>query len=255
LGNFLDRLGELGKAGSSKGEETLFLRLLKSYGNSIAEKPIIAAYILGYFALSTLRYILGETGSGAEARSLAEHWNLDRKLREAFISLGAPEDEASGVTEIIKAVLARTSPDDLSLYGTPSLAESVILANYSDEDFKKVLGINYFEDVTWFNKEAFENVLFYAPLFLILESGDAFKGSGKAVPAVGRSGAKKAKSPEQDKKTTVSLSRVETIAALALQFARAEEQSAYRLDLLIEGLSGKSRSNTAGFTKKRKLQH
>jgi hypothetical protein len=65
------------------------------------------------------------------------------------------------------------------------------------------LGINFFDDVAWFNKEGFEAALFYGVLFFLLETGQA-----------------------------------ETIAELAAAFARAEEASGYRLDGLLDSLSG-----------------
>ncbi|GHV88678.1 hypothetical protein AGMMS50267_10380 [Spirochaetia bacterium] len=189
-------------AEAAKATQTAkFLRLI---AGELAVRPVIAAFAAGYGALSLLRAVIGKGASGAEVRALAEHWGLDRKLREVFIAQGVPGDEAYRVTEIIKAVLARTSPADAGVYGSPLTAETVLLENYQADDFRRIIKVNLFEDQTWFNKEAFDEALFYAPLFLLLEYGSA---------------------------------AAETIASLTEQFRKAEEASGYKLDLLAGALA------------------
>jgi hypothetical protein len=94
---------------------------------------------------------------------------------EVYQSHGISGDIAHQAIEIMKVTLSRTSPEDIKPYQQASLKETLILQNYDADDFRAILGINVFDDVTWFNKEAFEKVLFYAPLFLIAESIGAFE--------------------------------------------------------------------------------
>jgi hypothetical protein len=47
------------------------------------------------------------------------------------------------------------------------------MENYSADDFGKLLGINIFNDESWFNKEGFEAALFYGSLFAAVETGMA----------------------------------------------------------------------------------
>jgi hypothetical protein len=125
------------------------------------------------------------------------------------------------------------------------------------------LGINLFEDTVWFNKEAFEEALFYAPLFLALESRSALEAakrpSGKILPEQAQAGGgkgrkgKSGRSPEEAAAAAppagkVSgaepaddaaawLERIGLIAAVEEQFRKAEAQSGYRLDGLLAALS------------------
>jgi hypothetical protein len=157
--------------------------------------------------------------------------------------------------EIMKAVLARTSPalsqpeepktagkknaaaSDQVLTKTvaPALspAETLILENYHAEDFRKLLGVNIFEDTIWFNKEAFEEVLLYAPLFIALESG-------AALETVSRPPHKTAPKAKAAAATLVPaedwLDRVAKVGELCEAFARAEAKSAYQLDGLLGAL-------------------
>jgi hypothetical protein len=185
-----------------------------------------------------LRSIIGEGASGLEARALGDHWALDRKLREFLGAQGIGDEEARRSLEIMRALLARTSPGEspdsagkqgavaaLKPPAAPELspAEKLILDNYHEEDFRRLLGVNVFDGVVWFNKEAFEETLFYASLFTAMESEAALQG----LPHKGRAGTKA---------EGAWLDRVAKIAELADAFAAAEQASAYRLDGLLKAL-------------------
>jgi hypothetical protein len=234
-------------------------RLLRSLGGKILARPYIAIFSYAYGVLSLLRNILGVGASGLEAKALADHWSLDRKLRECFSGCGISGDEAYQVLEIMKAVLARTSPvlvpiepvktvgkkkaaaSDQALTKTVaqtlSPAETLILENYHAEDFRELLGVNIFEDTIWFNKEAFEEVLLYAPLFIALESGAALE----TVPRPPNKTAPKAKAAAAAQVPAVFpaddwLDQVAKVGELYEAFARAEAKSAYQLDGLLKSL-------------------
>jgi glycosidase len=229
------RLAEYGDRPVAK-TETPAERFLRELAGKVRTMPSVAAFVAGYGALSMLRTVIGKGGGGDEAKALADHWSLDRKLRESYAGLGIPGDEAYRVTELMKAVLARTSPEDAANYCGAHVGEALILENYTAEDFRKLLGINIFEDTVWFNKEAFEEALFYVPLFLTLESGTALEAvkrpSRKSPPAqAGAAGPETADDPAK------WLERIGLIAAAVEELTRAEAQSGYRLDGLLAALS------------------
>ena len=255
----------IAEAGIPKSAEAF----LGSLGREIRRRPEIAALAAGYVALSMLRNILGEGAAGADAAALAVHWRLDRKIREYWENLGIPGDEAWRVMELAKAVLARTCPDDAGAYFTAlgqaggkakksakgalkKLAETLIYENYDNADFRSLLKVNLFEDITWFNKEAFDEALFYVPLFLCLESAAAFTevirpplkpglDAGKAASPARRKGGKAKKAPGMEETAADLFRRAEILAELTGIFRRAEEQSGYRLDSLLGALSGEKK--------------
>jgi glycosidase len=205
-------------------------KLLKYLVQNITVRPGLTAFAAGYRALTLLRPIIGAGASGADAAALTTYWQLDRKLREFFNALGIPEDESYRVTEIMKAVLSRTASISQAGYGEPSHAEVLILENYEEEDFRRILGMNLFDDVTWFNKEAFDEALFYVPFFLALEDNGAI---GKAA------GTKKTAKADAVKDTKAWTVWMETLGALSEKFRQAGEKSGYRLDKLLEALAEK----------------
>ncbi|MDR1105696.1 MAG: alpha-amylase, partial [Treponema sp.] len=191
-GAFLARLLDLAAYSSSAepAGEGLAAPYLKGLAAEMRDRPFVIAAALGYGILSLLRPVLGEGVSGAEAARLGfDHWSLDRKLREQYRGMGIPEAEGRRAADLIKAVLSRTVPADLKPYGAGKpagrLAAAIIEAHYDAEDFRSLLGINFFEDVTWFNKEGFEDALFYGSLFFTLENEAAlaeYSGKKKKVP-------------------------------------------------------------------------
>ena len=213
---------------SRKAEATLVAATLVQA--ALAEATLVA----GFIVFSLLRAIIGKGASGAKALALAEHWSLDRKLRETCESLGIAGDEAYRVIEMMKIVLARTCPAPAVTGGKtgkaadrvaeksadstvgksakagtgvagetdaakPVTAEELALDNYGAEDIRRILKVNFFEDQTWFNKEAFDEALVWIPRYCILEG----------VP-------------------------VETVTAVAGRFRKSEAESGYTLDGLIE---------------------
>ncbi|MFP3042763.1 alpha-amylase [Treponema primitia] len=232
---YLNRLKTLTEYGYSTPHKTdaQAIRFLRSLGEKIIARPAIAVFAYAYGTLSLLRNIIGAGASGLEAKALSDHWTLDRKLRECFGS-GINRDEAYRVMEIMKAVLARTSPvlpppEKKTTVPALSRAETLILDNYHEEDFRKLLGVNIFEDTIWFNKESFEEALFYAPLFITLESGAALEG----VPCPPKKTAPKARA---ELSADDWLDRVAKIGAITEALTKAEAKSGYRLDGLLDAL-------------------
>jgi hypothetical protein len=237
---------------------------LKELGDQIGTNSRISAYVLGYGVLTLLRPIIGGKTTGTEARALLNHWFLDHKLREIYHTLGIPDDEAYRVTELMKALLSRTSPEQTESYKNGQLGEALILENYEEEDFRRLLGVNLFDDVVWFNKESFEEALTFIPLFLSLENDDALeeaprppekgalkkKGGTKAAgdkPAGAKAGA--ATGPGIN--TAQWLTRLGIIAKLTTQYREAEAESGYRLDGFLTALSKTGRG--IGSSKKETL--
>ncbi|MDR1908429.1 MAG: alpha-amylase [Spirochaetaceae bacterium] len=187
-------------------------RFFRDLAGEVSAKPRLAMYALAAGFLGILRTVnvkaAGKNGArsitgGAETCALMEFWGLDRKLQEIFCREGASGEEAWRAVGFIKAALARTAPSAQQSARAPD-AETLALLNYDAEDLRALLRINIFEDVAWYNKEAFEEALVLLPLFALMQTG--------------KSGA-------------------QTIAAVTGAFRAAAVHSGYRLDRLIEALT------------------
>jgi len=206
---------------SDKSKSPLFARIMEC--NSKGQRLYSVA--LSYGLLSLLRLIIGKEADGTHAANLAlDHWDLGRKMREIYRSFGASEAEAWRITDVARAVLSRTSLNIWSEKPAPFRGEEtkfdaadfaalVIEENYQSEDFRRILGINFFNDVAWFNKEGFEDALFYSSVFFMVESDNIVK-----IPID---------------------ERIDRIAKIYEVLIKAEENSKYRFDNLIDILTSK----------------
>ena len=209
----------------------LFLENLLAQEDAAKKQPGPALMAMGYNALTLLRAVAAD-GPGAAA--MVSHWHLDGVLRSCWEAAGIPGNEARRGTWIAMALLERTGADAgqpaaeekitaaeiLKTAKTPAdIAAALVLENYDSGDFRKILGVNRFDEATWFNKEAFEETLSLIPFLLSLEGARAF--------------GKSSETPKERKK------RIETIEAVAEAFRQAEKLCGYRLDELLGALSKK----------------
>ncbi|MCL2244338.1 MAG: alpha-amylase family glycosyl hydrolase [Treponema sp.] len=144
----------------------------KCITHDITKKRLYYAASLGFGLLSLLRPIIGKEADGRHAVNLAfDHWDFGRKLKEIFCSFGANEQEASRITDIARVVLNLSCQNNYKWKGDAAeFASRIIEENYLNEDFRRILGINIFDDIAWFNKECFDDALLYTSLFFIAES-------------------------------------------------------------------------------------
>ena len=183
---------------------------LKKIALKLKENPNLAMLATGYNLL--LMLCMDRERDGKEAAALALHWQLDRVLMESWIHEGIPYYTAEKARDIVMALLTRSvSGKDMAIEGeAKTLAAAIILENYDAPDFRKILGVNRFDDVTWFNKEAFEETLFLVPFILTL-------GVTDDVPN--------------------KAAYIKTIEKVTEVFRTAEKASGYRFDEFTEALS------------------
>jgi hypothetical protein len=218
IGRFKDIIDVL-----KKSKLPLMVRITKS----MTERQMLHAVILSYGVLSLLRSIIGKEATGSHAVNLAfDHWDLGRKLRQLYTQFGASEAEAWRITDLVKAALSRTNvPHGSSLrfgkdsakFSASEFAALIIEENYLNEDFRRILGINFYNDIPWFNKEGFEDALYYGSLFFMIDGS--------------------ADLPIEE--------RIERITGVYDVLVKAEAKSEYRFDTLLDILTDKPRTVSA----------
>ena len=190
--------------------------LLVDLSSRITNEHLFCAITLCFGLLSMLRSVIGKEAVGHQAANLAfDHWDLGRKIREIFCSFGASEQKAWRITDITRVTLSKTGLTVHKWSGDAAeFAALIIEENYLDEDFRRVLGINIFDYVAWFNKEGFEDALLYSSLFFMVEGSDIMQ-----IPIA---------------------ERIERISKIYEVLVKAEEKSEYRFDNLIDILTSKA---------------
>jgi hypothetical protein len=206
-----------GIAGAWKGWAAYLEKLTAAGQEAAAPDAALACVALGYSTLTLLRTAFAQTAgkdaagadaAGTDAAALAARWQLDRVMRQCWESAGVLSGQARRAADIAVALLARMGGSVHGVFAAEKTAggraAAIIMENYEADDFRKILGINRFDDATWFNKEAFEECLLLVPFLLSLESA-----------AKGR----------------------KTIAAVVQAFRKAQELSGYQLDKLLASLT------------------
>ncbi|MDR0684071.1 MAG: alpha-amylase [Spirochaetaceae bacterium] len=167
------------------------------------------AFIYGYTVFGLCASIAGKNATGAEAVTLFEFWHFDRKTRECFEELGIDGGAAYRFIEIAKAVTRRLVHGKTGVKaewaksGGTVTALSIAQNVHDSEDFRRLIGVNEWGGVDWFNKEAFEEALFYA-----------------AAIASGFAG-------------------IDAVSTVFTELSGAELKSEYKLPELIKALGGK----------------
>jgi glycosidase len=184
------------------------------FTDCIAEGQLSCAAGVVYGLISLLRSVIGKEATGQHAADLAfNHWGFDRKLREIYYRFGASDAGALRIADITKTVLSRTCDSSYKwLTDASDFASKIIAENYLKDDFRRILGVNLFNDITWFNKEGFEDALYYSALFLAAENC-----------------------------STLSLQeKIDRVVEVYNVLDKAKEKSGYRLDKVVDILTAKS---------------
>jgi hypothetical protein len=192
--------------------------LLAGITEQMSKGHLLCAVTLGYGLLSLLRSVIGKEATGSHAADLAfTHWDLGRKFREILYRYGATDNEAWRIMDIVRVILSKTKGDFFwkkgaaKAFDAVEFASLVINENYHDGDFRRILGINLFDDVLWFNKEGFDAALFYSSLFFMVD--------GSVESAIEE--------------------RLDRIVKIYDVLTKAEEKAEYRFDVLLENLTAK----------------
>jgi len=207
----------LALADTKPGSRTAAARLRREAADRLRQSRAACATALTYGLLALLRRLVpaGEIPfPGKSAAELAfDHWGFGRKLAQRLADYGTDRNESAHLCDLVRAVLTRTGAKarPAKAKTDPRLAAAALVeANYLEGDFQRLLGVNVHNDITWFNKEAFENTVRDGKFLCLLESF-----LGKPSPK--------------------AATRIAEVAA-ALQ--AAESASGYKLGGLIRELAG-----------------
>jgi glycosidase len=172
------------------------------------------AFVYGFSVFGLCSAVAGKNANGAETVTLFEFWHFDRKMRECFEALGIDGPAAYRFIEIAKALTRRLVPGKTGVKAewakaAPVTALSIVKNTHDSEDFRRLLGVNEWEGVDWFNKEAFEEVLFYTAALAVV------------------------------------FADIDTIFTIVTELSVAESKSEYKLPELVKALGGKSPAKKA----------
>ena len=138
-----------------KGLPKSSMKYLKSRMPS-GKDPRYVGALLMWAVVHRLGAIAREEDFGAQSRSWMDEWLLSKVIRENLEALGYDEGSTWYMHLLLK-VLTRYQDFDADI--ERDAASTRISAMLVDTDVRQYLQVNEFEDVWWFNREAFENLI------------------------------------------------------------------------------------------------
>jgi hypothetical protein len=124
--------------------------------------PALWGTLLGWVFLQRLGAILDDETAQEYSRAWVDEWLLGKLLAQALLSLGLNEGKAWREVATVKLLINHQDWVQKLAQTKKKLAASVTLENWlKDSDLQRYIGINRYQGVLWFNKEAFEEWLWW----------------------------------------------------------------------------------------------
>jgi hypothetical protein len=122
--------------------------------------PQVWGTLLGWSITHRLGKIVGEKGFNEISRSWIDEWLLGNIIANALMQMGLPEPQAWRSVGVIKMMIGQEGWFDGSI-PNKRRAFQVLHSFLRDSDVQNFIGINRYQGVLWFNKEAFEELVWW----------------------------------------------------------------------------------------------
>jgi glycosidase len=173
--------------------------------------------ILGWVFTSQLGKIITEAGYEDISRSWMDEWMLNKIIVSTLSDLGIDEHSNWRAINLIKLLTTHhgwwTLLDNPQEKRSKNINFDTLTSILSDSDAQAYLGVNRYQNVLWFNKEAFEDLMWWLLLVACVEITGLHSNEGQV-----------------DHTTKLILSGYKVITAL-LENARASD---YQLEKLVD---------------------
>jgi hypothetical protein len=122
--------------------------------------PQVWGTLLAWSITHKLGKIVGENGFNEISRSWVDEWLLGKIIANALMDMGLPEPQAWRSVGVIKIMIGQEGWFDGHI-PIRRRAYQVLRLYLADSDMQTFLGVNRYQDVLWFNKEAFEEIMWW----------------------------------------------------------------------------------------------
>ncbi len=142
---------------------------LKLLGSRICEVPNTWGVLIGWVFVRDLGRILTEQDHEAQSRSWIDEWLLGKILSSTFRDLGFDEQRSWHTVALIKILTTHQGwfrEDDTEKGRNHRLLRKLL----EDQEVQRFIGVNRYQDILWFNKEAFEYLLSWLVTIAIADS-------------------------------------------------------------------------------------
>jgi len=140
--------------------------------------------LLGWLFTSNLGRSCAESGFEDISRSWVDEWMLNKIIVSALNDLGLDERSNWRATILIKLLTTHhgwwKQVSTASNSADGSVPYNLLLSMLSDSDALAYLGVNRYQDVLWFNKEAFEDLVWWLMVIASVEISSNLEALGQS---------------------------------------------------------------------------
>ncbi|NWF69849.1 MAG: alpha-amylase [Chloroflexi bacterium] len=146
-----------------RGDFALALALLSPENTTLAQRRSALAEdhflwqtLFSWLFVRSLGRLAGAEDSAARSRSWLDEWLLGRVIGAALQASGMEEFNAGQAVALVKAA---TMHQSLFAGSADETADSLLTALLQDSDVQRFMRVNRWQDMLWFDKDAFESLL------------------------------------------------------------------------------------------------
>jgi hypothetical protein len=133
------------------------------------EIPFLWGSLLGWTFVHGLGKIVGEADFEGQSRSWIDEWLLGKVTAGALQDMGLDEGTAWYAVGVIKLLTAHQRWFAVEAPNARARACQVLATLLKDDEVQQFLQVNRYQGVLWFNKEAFEQLLWWLLLLAAVE--------------------------------------------------------------------------------------
>jgi len=135
--------------------------------SSLGDSPAAWGTLLTWVLVHSLGKIMGEVGFEQQSRSWIDEWLLGKIVAGVLRDLGLDEAAAWRTVTVVKLL---TAHQGWFVAKRPHLVLEELL---QDDEVQQFMQVNRYQDVLWFNKETFEELLEWLLLVAAVQLGAA----------------------------------------------------------------------------------
>ncbi|HUL30985.1 MAG TPA: hypothetical protein VLZ03_11090, partial [Thermodesulfobacteriota bacterium] len=179
----------------------------------LTDSTVLWATLFGWLFVHVLGKVVRQGDFAGKSRTWIDEWRLDKSLLEVLQGLGLDDAAARNSLAIIKWLTGHQRWfEGKSL--DPKAPQTILERLLKDREIRQFLQINLYKEVWWFNKEAFEEMLWWLMMVAALTIGS---------------------DPLRPVRTVIE--ELEGCYATIQKWQQAEENSEYQVEKLLEGLA------------------
>jgi glycosidase len=155
--------------------------VVRAVQSSLGDSPATWGTLLTWVLVHALGKIMGEAGFEQQSRSWIDEWLLGKIVAGVLRDLGLDEAAAWQAVAVVKLLTAHQR------WFAAKRPHQVLEQLLQDDEVQQFMQVNRYQDMLWFNKEAFEELLEWlllaAAVQLSADSGHTLNEAAKEIAA------------------------------------------------------------------------